>query len=840
MADTNDSNNAVRNEYLPKPTESWAQMAATPENFLHESFQTEPVEEGVRKITGEVKDQPGKRVDVAYYFSLPQFTSIKAQEWLAKHNIRPAKFDPPRDTTYRQITAKAARLPGVSFQLRADAGTLPKLDILVYTGGKVQPEGWDYPICVDLRGLEIEDADQTAVLKDHDPDLVVGHGMPINSLTSLSLKGVVSGTGPAAREVVNNSKNGFQWKSSIGCDRLVAAEFIESGKSREVNGQTIDGPCYYWPKSILREVTITGRGADPNSRVSIAAKARASSAHKRKVRAMADIDNEEKCNALLKSMGHDPDTMDQGDKEKFQTVYKALHAEAAEDGEVAKNDKDGAEGGEKEVEKKMAARMRKTFAAETQRLDTIQKCHRELCAAWSMEVKDHQDKRKAADELRAKAADLDWSTDKVELEFMRLGRPDKIVSGSRGNDVDALVLQAAACKTLGMDDAKRQKHFKAEVLEAADRRELKGLGLKSLLAISGRARGFTPPMGAWTNSDVREALACAYPSPHALRAEASTFQLPGILSNLANKYLYEGFWMISDGWSKISSKRNAPDFKPVPGFRIFANLTFEKIGANGEIPHGTVGELVYVNAAETYAKGIVTTRQDIINDDLTALSRIPQLIGMGAAYALAEKVWSVFLNGTDSQGVTVFSTGHSNYVNGSITNNGITQSTSALSTTSLAVAIQKFQEQTKPDGRPLMFQPKILLVPPALRNTARQIYKSTELRQIVTALGSTNAAATTEVQSTNIYQGEYEPVVEPYIGSALAPTGSTGSDAAWYLFAAPEQLALVELVFLNGQQTPTVESSEADFDVLGLAHRGFFDFGCKLMEYRAAVKASGA
>lgn len=833
------SNNIVRNQYLPDPDESWAQIHGTPEDFLHESFQSIEIEPSIREITAELKAEPGKRVTCAYCFRLPTYDAIKAQAWLSAKQIQCAKFDPPKDTTYRQITASGVSLTGQGFRLKAAAVGLPKLDILVYTGGLVQPEGWDIPIVVDLAGLQIPEQ-QTPVLFNHDPDQVVGHGVAINSGQNLRLKGVVSAVGPAARQVVEAAKNGFDWKSSIGCDRLADAKLIKPGATIQCNGKTFDGPCYYWPTSILREVTITGRGADPNSIVNLAAKARRLAASSQGVRKM-----DEQFESWVKALGLDPEKLEETQKTTLQDAYGALHADAA---------KKGDEGGEEEIAKKMAARARKVYAAETGRLDAINKGYRSLCAKWCLDSSDHVDKRKRADELRAKAADLDWTADKIELEFLRLGYPENVISGTRGNsnDIDAKVLECAALRSLMMHEDKLTKYFKPEVLEASARPEMRGIGLKALLAIGGRPRGFTPPFGSWQESDIRDALVCAYPSPHTLRAEASTFQLPGILSNLANKYLYEGFWMVDDSWSKISSKRPAPDFKPVPGFRLFGNLTFEKIGKNGEIPHGDVGELVYVNAAQTYAKGIVTTRQDIRNDDLSALSRIPQLIGMGAAYALNHEFWTVFLAGKDSQGGTVFATthttagntGNSNYQNGSTVANGVTQTTSALSTTSLAKCRQLFREQVKPDGEPLGFPPKVLLVPPALETMAEQIYKSVELRQVMQGAGNASGAVAAnmlEVQTTNIFKGQFEPVVCPYIGATDYPSGATaGSDAAWYLMADPAQLGLMEIVFLDGQQIPTVQSSEANFDILGIAHRGFFDFGVKMIEYRAAVKASGA
>ena len=352
---------------------------------------------------------------------------------------------------------------------------------------------------------------------------------------------------------------------------------------------------------------------------------------------------------------------------------------------------------------------------------------------------------------------------------------------------------------------------------------MRGIGLKGMIVQAAAARGY---QGRWIESDddIRECFRYAFPDKRTLRAEASTFQLPGILSNLANKYLYEGFWMIESAWRDIAVSRPAPDFKPVPGFRIFGNLTYEKIGKNGEIPHGDLGEIVYVNQAETYAKGIVTTRQDIRNDDLSSLSRIPQMLGQGAAYALNQVFWSTFLAGKDSLGVTLFSAAHANLA-----------TACALSATNMSTVRQKFREQLKPDGEPLGIPPSILLVPPALETTAQLIYTSTELRQIVTALGATNASATSEVLTTNAFKGQFRPVVSAYLSAAYGLTGN--SDTSWYVLSDPAMLGLLEIVFLDGQQTPTVQSSEADFDILGIAHRGFFDFGVKATEYRAAVKA---
>jgi hypothetical protein len=48
---------------------------------------------------------------------------------------------------------------------------------------------------------------------------------------------------------------------------------------------------------------------------------------------------------------------------------------------------------------------------------------------------------------------------------------------------------------------------------------------------------------------------------------------------------------------------------------------------------------------------------------------------------------------------------------------------------------------------------------------------------------------------------------------------------AWYLLADPIDLPVIEVAFLNGQEAPTIETADADFNVLGIQMRGLYYFG---------------
>jgi hypothetical protein len=83
----------------------------------------------------------------------------------------------------------------------------------------------------------------------------------------------------------------------------------------------------------------------------------------------------------------------------------------------------------------------------------------------------------------------------------------------------------------------------------------------------------------------------------------------------------------------------------------------------------------------------------------------------------------------------------------------------------------------------------------------------------------------------------FDVVGTPYLQNSTFTGAST---TAWYLLAEPTQLHAIEAAFLNGQEMPTVERAEADFDTLGIMFRGWIDFGVQLGEPRAAQMSKGA
>src|SRR6185369_2382845 len=108
--------------------------------------------------------------------------------------------------------------------------------------------------------------------------------------------------------------------------------------------------------------------------------------------------------------------------------------------------------------------------------------------------------------------------------------------------------------------------------------------------------------------------------------------------------------------------------------------------------------------------------------------------------------------------------------------------------------------------------PVYVLVPTELEPTANSLYKDQNL------IGG----PTTPVPSGNQYQGKYEPIVSPYLSDSTITGNST---TAYYLLADPNDVPTIEVAFLDGVETPTVETADVDFEQLGIQTRGYWDWG---------------
>jgi hypothetical protein len=435
-----------------------------------------------------------------------------------------------------------------------------------------------------------------------------------------------------------------------------------------------------------------------------------------------------------------------------------------------------------------AADVRAQALAETARITTV----RRICAGRFPEIE-------------AQAIRDGWDATRTELEVLRATRPRSPAPHGGDAPVTGTVLEAACLLTAKFDGVERM--YDPQTLDAAARRFRSGIGLQELLLEAAWANGYT----GRNFRDHRTVLRYAF--GRGIEAGFSTVDVGGILSNVANKFLLDGFFSVERTWRNVCAVRNVSDFKTVTSYRLVGKDQYEQVPPGGELKHGTLGNETYSNKADTYGLMLSIDRRDVINDDLGAITTVPRKLGRGSGLKINDVFWTTFLNNA-----AFFTAGAGNFISGATTTLGID---------GLTAGEVAFLDQVDGDGKPVGVMPAILLVPTALAVTGSQLFKSMELR---------DNTAGAKYPVTNPHQGKFRVEVSRYLGNAKYPGFSA---KAWYLLAEPTDLPVIEVAFLNGQEAPTIETAEADFNVLGVQMRGFHDFGVALQDPRGGVKAKG-
>jgi len=400
-----------------------------------------------------------------------------------------------------------------------------------------------------------------------------------------------------------------------------------------------------------------------------------------------------------------------------------------------------------------------------------------------------------ADVTRQVKADL--------LNDLRVNRGGPAIHASKPALDDDKVTIAAMQIVGGLGKQVEAKYGDSPMIEAAAKRS-RSIGLQQLLVAQARKGGYDGPESRVTADNIRPILLAAF----------ATHSISNILAATYGKFLLAGFNAVESTWQAISTVRPLNDFKAVTGVRLDGGFEFEEVGSDGKLKSADAGEGTRTLQAKTYGRMSTITRTDIINDDLGALTQVPSRLGRGAKTRFNKVFWTAFQDSNDT------------YYRGASAAGG-----NALAIGSLETAYTNYSQLTDPDGNPLGANPAILLVPKSLGIAARKLNASANT--IVSSLGSTSSRVV-EPQA-NVMAGLLDPVESSYLTNA-----ATGSNSVWWLVADPNDLPAMEVGFLNGQQQPTVEQAEADFDVLGIQVRGYFDYGVAKGEPRACYRMATA
>lgn len=650
-----------------------------------------------------------------------------------------------------------------------------------YTGGALNINGYDLPVVVDLAGLK--NGRVLVANLDHDSTKRVGNFEVVNDGKQLVANGKATAATAARDEVVNSAANGYQWQASLEV-QPTKIETVAKGKSVTVNGQEIVGPAYVTRSGTLKGFAFVSHGADDNTTATIAASAASST---------KEFDMDPKFKAWIEVMGFDASELSETQLAGLQANY---------DGKNGAKPKKPIKGENPFEDRKIEAKRRQEIR------DVADKLIEQRGSDF--------DEITAIEKMVDHAIEAGMETRDFRLELYEstipMGHTVRF-SSNRSPKTTNRVLEAAICQAgrLPNLDAK----FTDQELQAAHDQFREGISLNQFLIHAAECNGYRGMSATKVNLDVQRAAFGMTGNGRPIHGTGfSTIDVSSIVSNVANKFLHEGWMSVDMTCMRIAAIRPVNDLKQTTTVSLTGALQFEELGPAGQIKHGTLGEVTYNNQAKTYAAMLAITRTDMINDDLGALTAVPRRLGRGGALKLNDIFWTEFLI-LETDGF--FAAGNNNLLDGVAT----------LTIEGLTRAEALFLNQTDYDGKPLGIEPAIVLAPTALKAQGAALLDAQS--KFVTGASAT-------VSDTNVFAGRFRLESSPYMSNS----SYTGYSAAeWYLLADPNVLPVIEIAALNGRVEPQVDTADADFNTLGVQMRGYSDVGVTRQEKKAGVLADG-
>jgi hypothetical protein len=286
---------------------------------------------------------------------------------------------------------------------------------------------------------------------------------------------------------------------------------------------------------------------------------------------------------------------------------------------------------------------------------------------------------------------------------------------------------------------------------------------------------------------------------------------PNLLANIAEKAMLKGYEEAEETFQSWTSKGNLPDFKQAKRVDLNTFPALDQVPDGGEYKYATIGERGETIQLATYGKMFSITRQAIINDDLDAFSKIPRRMGRSAVRTVGNLVYAVLTgNPTMADGVALFHATHANLPTGAV-----------ISTTSVDAMRVAMGKQTDGVAAALNIRLSRLIVPIALEGTAK-----------VVATSEFEVGASTKNNTVpNSVRGTFQVVSDARLDVASA--------AVWYGAGDPAMHDTVEVAYLDGVETPTLEQ-QSGWTVDGVEFKVRLDAGVKALDHRALAKNVGA
>ncbi len=290
----------------------------------------------------------------------------------------------------------------------------------------------------------------------------------------------------------------------------------------------------------------------------------------------------------------------------------------------------------------------------------------------------------------------------------------------------------------------------------------------------------------------------------------TTSDFPILFENAIHRTLQAAYATQPDTWSRFCGRGTVNDFRDHTRYLRGSFGALDNYNEAGEIKSKPIPDLGKEKIKAGKKGNIINLSRDaIVNDDMDAFSGLAVDLGRAAKLTVEVEVYAVLnSNPTMNDNVALFHATHGNL------RSALAPSVAAFDAIDVAMGSQ----MDLSGNEVLDISPKVLLVPRGLGLAARTINDSPY-----------DPDANNKLQKPNPVAKMFDDIV--------ATARLTGT--AYYAFADPTVIPALEVVFLDGNEEPLVDSKEG-WNVDGVEWRVRHYFGVGAVNYRAAQKNPGA
>ena len=302
------------------------------------------------------------------------------------------------------------------------------------------------------------------------------------------------------------------------------------------------------------------------------------------------------------------------------------------------------------------------------------------------------------------------------------------------------------------------------------------------------------------------------------RALQDTTDFTQILMDASHSSLLKAYWDSPETWRAWASTSSVPDFKVNNRVNLSEFDSLPVVAQGADYTDGSFTDLSENITLATYGMLWHVTREALINDSLSAFSRVPTAMGLAAARTIGDLVYGVLTtNAVLNQDATALFdvVTHKNLV--AVGAGGGPPDADTVQAGKVAMALQKGPKGAATLG----IRPAHLICSVANEGVSNTLMSA-----------QYNPASTAGTLEPNVVQGLMNVISDHRL--------DTADPLVWYMAASSSAWDTVDVAFLNGNQAPYQERKNQEIKNDNITYKVRLDAAAGAMDFRGLYSNAGA